>query len=62
MPRKYIHPKLKKITGETQSVGELKDGKVVGKAIVFYRNGYKQLESNFKNGKPDGLTTRWRER
>ena len=45
--------------GEKCPVTNLKDGN--GKHILYYDNGQKWSETNYKDGKMDGLSTTWHE-
>ena len=38
---------------------ESKDKKQLTKQTVYYKNGHKKMEGNFKNGKRDGLWQAW---
>ena len=42
-------------------LGKMKGGKKEGKWMVWYDNGTKQEEQNYKDGKKNGLTTEWKE-
>ena len=42
-------------------LGNMKDGKKVGKWMVWYDNGTKKEQHNYKDGMKNGLTIEWRE-
>ena len=38
-----------------------KDTPLTGRAVTLFENGEKEWEGNYKDGKPDGIYTRWYE-
>ena len=60
-PKVVSFDKLQKRGKEGSQLAYLpsQDTPFTGKAVDFYKNGQKEKEGNYKDGKPDGLWVRW---